>query len=412
MSAGAGAGRPGSLLLIIGHFWPDTPRLALSAREAGFTVHVTAPRSHRLSQLDWVHSQGTYSRLRPSRSVAQVLNARPFDLVIPTDDAAATAVFEAYLTGQLSEAALATVRRSLGDPGTFASRCARAAVAEVVAREGVRAPRTWEVRSERELPAIVAQSGLPAVVKADSSFAGHGVSIVGDAAAADAAYLTLSQPPRIPAALGRLLPKDDGTHPNRTRLWGRQRVTIQEFVPGEPATMAVAAWEGQVLGSVGVRVLGTLGARGPASVVEPLQHPEMEQAAAAVARGLRFSGLFGLDFILSPDRATASLLELNSRSVPISHLQLPWQPRPLLHLLAERVGVEPPPPRPPLPAEPIALFPQAWLASSDEPRRRYGELDLPADQGVIDVCLAPMVAGLSGRIVERTLRIGVRHQEP
>jgi ATP-grasp domain len=406
---GRDTGRSGSLVLVIGELWPQASRLALAARDAGFDVHVIAPRSHSIRRLKWVRSLGVYSQLRPTRSVARALNARPFDLVIPTDQVSSDAVFEAYMTGRLNETTAAAVRRSLGDPSTFPIRSTRAVVAEIAASAGVSAPRTWAVPDEDSLAWILKEAGLPAVLKSDGSYGGRGVIIVKDEAGARAAYRALSRAPRTPDSLSWLLPAYDGSRPSRSRLWSRPVVTLQEFVDGGPATLAAVAWEGEVIGSLGFRVVSTWSQRGPATVVEPIQHPDLDRAAESLARGLGLSGLFGLDFILSADRSTASLLELNPRAVPTAHLRLPWQSRPLFHLLADRLGVDSPVPLPPLPADLIALFPQAWGPEPDDPAVPYGEGDVPDAEDVAELCLEPMVDGLRAKLTKRIMRIGVSH---
>ncbi len=412
MTHGNNTGRSGSLVLVIGELWPQASRLALAARDAGFHVHVVAPRSHSIARLKWVKSLGVYSQLQPTRSVARALNTRPFDLVIPTDQVSSDELFEAYMAGRLNGTTAAAVRRSLGDPSTFPIRSARAVVAEIAASAGVSAPRTWAVPDEDSLALILREAGLPAVLKSDGSYGGRGVIVVNDEAGATAAYRALSRAPRTPDGLGWLLPEYDGSRPSRSRLWSRPVVTLQEFVYGGPATLAAVAWEGEIIGSLGFRVVSTWSQRGPATVVEPIQHPDLDRAAAALARGLGLSGLFGLDFILSHDRSTASLLELNPRAVPTAHLRLPWQTRPLFHLLADRIGVDPPSPLPPLPADPIALFPQAWGGGPGNPSVPYGESDVPDAEDVAELCLEPMVDGLRAKVTKRIMRIGVSHQPP
>ena len=366
MSQGTGAGRTGSLVLVLGHPWPRVP-LTFAARDAGFSVHVVAPKKSPIAQLKWVHRLGTYSRLSPTRSVAKALNSAPFDLVVPTDDDAAAAIFEAYLRGHLNEQAAEGVRRSLGDPDSFPIRFARAAVADIGANAGVIGPPTWAVPDEGSLAAVLDAAGFPAVLKSDGSCAGLGVMIANDEAEARAAYRKLVRRRRRLAYLRWLLPAHDAFRPSRSLRFSQREVSVQAYVEGEQATLAAVAWQGEIIGSLGFRVISTQVLRGPAAEVEPIQHPDMELAAEVLARELGLSGLFGLDFVLSADGATASLLELNARLVPTSHLRLPWQPRPQMHLLADRLGLDSPPPPEDLPvsADVITLSPNARVAGPD-----------------------------------------------
>jgi hypothetical protein len=401
------------LLLITGRCWPETSRLALAARDAGFRVDLLAPRASPVAQLEWVQRIGSYSVFWPARSVSRVLNESRFDAIVPADDLAAKAVFDAYLAGRLNERARAAVRRSLGDAETFLMRHARAAVGDVAFSGGVSAPRTWAVTEEEALPGILTRAGFPAVLKSDGSFGGGEVIVVRDIDSARAVYRTLSRPPGLLSSLRLLFGGHDPYHLSRTLLRRKRSVSVQEFVEGTPATLSAVAWGGEVLGSVGFRVLRTRGTHGPASIIEPLSHPDMDRAAKVIARQLGLSGPFGLDFMLSRDGSTASLLELNPRAAPTTHLHLPCLRRPLFHLLADCVGADTPAPRPPLSAEQIALFPQSLADQSEDadPRSASAYLDVPQAQDVVDLCLST-VAVLPARSSRSARRLTAlsRHQ--
>lgn len=386
MNDGPDARRAPRLLLITGHRWLDTCRVALAAREAGFAVGLVGPGGHPVAALEWVEQVGTYSSLRPARSVARALNRCPCELLVPIDDLGAAALFEAHAAGWLEPRAARVVRRSLGDPASFGNRHARAVLAEIAASTGLPAPRTWPVDDADALPALIAAAGLPAVLKADGGSGGERVRIVADLDGARAAQRMLSRPPRIASALGWLV-HDRDAGPLRSRLVGeRPGVTLQEFLPGDQATLSAVAWRGEVIGSMSFRAVRTRSACGPATVVEPLQHPDMDRAARVIAERFGLSGLFGLDFALAPDRSRASLLELNPRATPTSHLYLGAMRRPPLHLLAERVGADAPAPVAPPLSSRIALFPQVALWGQSPGGDADTDFDLPRAPEVLDLC--------------------------
>ncbi|TAM69472.1 MAG: ATP-grasp domain-containing protein [Microbacteriaceae bacterium] len=390
------------LLLVTGHRWLDACRHALAAREAGFAVHLLAPKRHPIAALEWVNTVEAFSALRPHRTVANALNAMPFDLVVPIDDLGASALFETYLDGMLSNEAALTVERSLGDPASFGIRHARAEIGQIATRAGLAAPGTWPLR-EDTLASDLETAGFPAVLKTDGSFGGQQVIVVDDLDAARAGYLALSRPPRLLGAFGQLVLDHDETSLRPALARSRSPVSVQQFVNGGPATMSVAAWEGEMLGYVGSRALQTQPGNGPATIIEPLQHPDLERAARVIASELGLSGLFGLDFVLAPDRSTASLIELNPRATPTAHLRPPSLHRPLFHLLADSLGMAAPPPRPALPEGPIGLFPQAATADPGGTHALPAHLDLPREQDVVDLCRAELATRPPGAL-ERVIR--------
>src|SRR3984885_12186031 len=110
-------------------------------------------------------------------------------------------------------------------------------------------------------------------------------------------------------------------------LWAWQRrtaskMTIQEFIPGRPATTMFACWRGEVLASSTVEVLVSQAPTGAANVVQVYKNNEIEDAVRLLARKLQLSGFHGLDFVLEQDTDAAYLLELNPRATQLGHLNL------------------------------------------------------------------------------------------
>jgi hypothetical protein len=345
-------------VLVAAHRWVHTARLALAARDAGFEVGLIGPTDHPLADLRWVRRVGHYSPLRPTRSIVHALNETSIDLLLPVDDLAVSGLFRAYADPRTGTDAATTIRRSLGNPDTFPFRHDRAAVINRARNAGVVVAETWPTTSWALLAEAAEKAGFPAVLKADRSFGGQGVVLVNNLRDAGQAYSRLRRPPGLRRGLARLIADDDPNYLASTISRDRPSVSVQRFIAGSAANLVAAAWDGRVLGHVGVRVLRTAGTQGPATVVEPFEHPDMSYAAAVLARELGLSGLFGLDFILECDGRSAELIEFNPRATPTAHLQPRSLERPLLELLAGRLGVSTPSSRPHRVTGAIPLFPQ------------------------------------------------------
>ena len=390
------------LLLVTGARWLSASRYALAARQAGFEVSLLGPRAHPVARLDWVDVVGEFSAFRLPATLARILNETPFALLVPTDDLGFAIVVDAYRQGMLNDRAAHTVERSLGAPSSFGIRHSRIELGGLAARTGLVAPVTIGLDGGNLDEALDA-TGLPAVLKVDGGAGGQQVMIVQDADQAAAAYRVLARRPSIVNAVGRLVLDHDETYLAPAIARSAPVVSVQQFAPGEPANLAVASWQGEVLGQVGARAVRSQPGNGPATIIEPFEHPDMTRAASVVARELGLSGLFGLDFVLAPDRSSAALIELNPRATPTSPLLPPSVSRPLWHLLADAVGVDAPPPPPPLPAGPIALFPQLTEIHRDDAAAAAAHLDLPAAQDVVELCRNGSFREAPG-VLERTIR--------
>lgn len=380
------SGADENLLLVAGQRWRDTSKLALVARDAGLTVHLHGPKGHPLLELDWVRQAGVYSTFQPVRSVTKVLNDAEYALVMPTDDQAAAALFETYWAGRLSERGKETLRRSLGDPSTFKLRHDRWALSKIASDAGLPAPRTWPVPDVKTLDSALEVLGFPAVLKSDESFGGDGVTVVQRGSAVHDVYSELGGLPRLRSAVGWLVFDREADYLRRLLNRRHRAVTLQEFIEGEPATLSAVAWQGKVLGTIAFRVLKTRYEAGPAVILEPITHMDIERAAEVVADKLGLSGAFGLDFILSDDGAAAHLLELNPRPAPTFPLFLPSLTQPLMNTLAERVGVVAPAVRAPIPATRIGVFPHVLDEAQEGLDLEGVYVDVPADDGVAELC--------------------------
>ncbi len=196
---------------------------------------------------------------------------------------------------------------SLGPSASYGIIASRAGLIAAAQSAGLDAPDCAEVATAAELKERLREFGVPAFLKADGTHGGEGVKLLRDLGDADAAFASM--------------------HPTAS-LFGagfakRERViSVQKAVEGQPANCCAFAWRGEVAAVVSVVTLETLHTFGVATVVRPVENAAMRHAARAIARKLKLSGFFGLDFILQDDGERAWVLELNPRPTPISHFAL------------------------------------------------------------------------------------------
>jgi len=295
-----------------------------------------------------------------------------------------------------------SIARSLGRPETFRQRGERVTTAALAGEAGIDVPCTQVVSSGGRLGEVLSLVGLPAVLKTDRSSGSQGVVLVQDQAEAEDALRHLAGRPSVARGVARWWRDDDASYvaPGLARV--APVVSAQSFVPGTPATITVACWEGEVLGEVALRVVRpTEFCGGSATVVEPVTAGEMGVAARVLVKALGLSGLCGLDFHLRPDGGL-SFLELNPRATPTAHLPTAGGTT-LLSLLAPAWGAVPAARsnRGPGPS-PVALYPQERVRDVASPWTGTDHEDVPA--GAPDV-VALVTAGLATPIPSVPARI-------
>jgi hypothetical protein len=232
------------------------------------------------------------------------------------------------------------ITRSLGAAQHFEVVASRERLQNVAQELGIRVPRTARIRTQGELSMWFERSVDRAVLKQDGTWGGRGVRVVYSQAEAAAELKQMLRPLSWPAVCKRLVVDRDPI-----ALWSRKDrtpiVTLQEYIPGRPANLMMACWNGQVLGAVTAEVLHAQGATSAAMVVRLIDHPEIEQAAYGLAKRLQLSGFYGLDFILEEGTRAAYLLELNPRCTQLGHLPMDGQGD-LVGLLCRQLGVNSP----------------------------------------------------------------------
>jgi carbamoylphosphate synthase large subunit len=352
------------ILLTDTNRWALAARLAIGLSEAGCQVSAICPTpGHPLMKTRAVQRTFHYSGLHPLKSLAAAIKAVDPDIIVPSCDRGVRhlhelhAQAESYETGETKMAAL--IERSLGSPASYSIVSSRYDLVTLAREEGVRVPNTSRADTPEELESWRAQESFPWVLKADGTWGGGGVMIVKTPDQIEQSFKQLGRMFRLGRAVKRLVV-------NRDSFWLRpwwnrspHPFTVQSYIHGRPANCAVVCWQGRVLAGIGVEVVCSEGATGPASVVRVVDNPEMKFAAERLACRLGLSGFFGLDFIIEEGSGRAYAIEMNPRTTPLSHLRL-GKGRDMASALWAQLANQPVPEAEPVTRnEMIAYFPEA-----------------------------------------------------
>jgi hypothetical protein len=397
--------------------WPNAARLAVVLADSGCSVYAICPvPGHPLSKVSTLQKIFRYNSLRPLDSLASAIKASAPEMIVPCDDRAVQHLHElhsrASLRGGSESSTASLIERSLGSPGSYPIVSARYDLLNLAREEGLRAPKTKLINSLDDLKAWCVGDTLPVVLKVDGTWGGNGVKVAHTSAQAEAFFSELTRMPGAAALIKRMLLDRDRFW--LRSLWHRARPALcaQSLVHGRAANCAAVCWEGKVLAAIGVEVVSTRRSEGPATVVRVVDNPEMILAADRIARRLRLSGFFGLDFIIEDGSGAAYLIEMNPRCTNLCHLQL-GKGRDMVAALCAHMSGQPLRQTPSIVQnQTIAYFPEAWhykseflqLSFPDIPR---GEIEL------IRELLAPSSERtVCGRIVDHLRKLKIRMGAP
>jgi hypothetical protein len=366
----APAAAPTRVLLTDTNRWALSARLAIALSDAGCEVSAICPTpGHALSKTRAVKGIFPYSGFRPLESLIAAIETVDPDIVVPSCDRGVAHLHELHAQSQcggLRESKLAAlIERSLGSPTSYPIVSSRYDLLSLAREEGVRVPRTSRANTSAELESWRARESFPWVLKADGTWGGGGVKIVQNSDQVQQSFTQLAGMFRLSRAAKRFVV-------NRDLFWllpswhrSPHAVSVQSYIQGRPANCAVFCWKGTVLAGIGVEVVSSDGATGPARVVRVVNNAEMVFAAERIAFRLGLSGFFGLDFMIEEGTGAAYLIEMNPRITPLCHLRL-GKERDMAGALRAKLANQPYQEATPLTQnEMIAYFPQAWNCNKE-----------------------------------------------
>jgi hypothetical protein len=310
-----------------------------------------------------------YNSLRPLDSLLAAIETTAPQIIIPCDDRGVQHLHELYERahglGTPGNELMKLIEYSLGSPDSFPVVSARYALLKVACEEGIRVPDTKILNSVDDLKSWQAGQKLPWVLKGDGTFGGRGVRIAQTPEQAEQFFLEIIGLFTARRVIKRTIVNRD---PFWLRPWWNNHkptVIVQSHIQGRPANCAVVCWKGEVLAGISVEVVSAEGLTGPANIVRVVDNPEMMLAAERIARRLRLSGFFGLDFMVEEGSGSPYLIEMNPRCTPLCHLQL-GKGHDMVEALSSQLSGRPMRERPPVTQNDlIAYFPQAWRCKSE-----------------------------------------------
>jgi hypothetical protein len=280
---------------------------------------------------------------------------------------------------------------SLGAPLYRAAWGRRQEVQGLAAAAGIRIPPGRSVATVDDALAFASRHGYPVMLKLDDTDGGLGVAACANEEELRKAFGGLpaevaSDPSRRQRLRGFLMRRLDG-YPGR-RAGG---LSIQAYVAGTPAMSCFVARQGQVYAGLTATALQTAGPRAPSTVVRLAGNDEIGAATEAFARRVGFSGIGGLDFIVSHRDGRAYMTEFNPRPIPIFHLGARVGVDLAAGLREAWRGTAPrAPSRAAVEERVIPLFPQEWYRDPESEWLAACAEDIPLDDPML---LAACVAG-------------------
>ncbi|KAB8123599.1 ATP-grasp domain-containing protein [Komagataeibacter medellinensis] len=372
-----------TVLIITSVWWSAITRAALEFLESAVTVHALCPPGHSLRCLKGIRTFQNYPYLSTTAVLSDaIVRIRP-DLIIPADDRAVGALHQVYREADPKTPAGTLCRdiitRSLGQSDYFAYTQTRLRLIDMLRARDIPTPAAINLNDVNDLKRWCASTPGPWVLKRDRSWGGSGVVIADTLQEAENGFRRLSQPVRMACALRVLLADRDIYSFMEATTRQSMPVIAQAYIPGKPANIMVACWEGKVIGMLGVDVVSYQGRTGAATVIEITQSADMERAAQVTCATLNLSGFFGLDFVRCAKTGTYHFIEMNPRLTQIGHLYHGGTT--LIHRLLHHIcGSRQPACTPAMEAEGrrmIALFPQILRADASTLRHGAAWIDIP-----------------------------------
>lgn len=348
--------------------WLGIGRYPYELRKVGFEVGTVCPPDVVLSHTRHVNRRFPIVGQDANSVVTTFARAlhewRPV-LVIPGDERVLHflhRVVEADAAGRpigLDAEAMAVVRRSLPDQRFFQATNNKYEFSAMARSLGVRTPENAEVANVADALQFAEAHRYPVVLKAGVGYGGMGVT-------------TCRDEDELVAAVGSLAKARTGAQGPTARA------SVERFIAGPVGSIAGVALDGEFL--VGHCSDKTVchPANGPSTIRTFRDLPEVEDFTARVVSHTRFTGFFGVDYIVDGESGLPYIIEMNARPTPAGHLGrlAGWSP---MLALYNRLNGLPLPPRQTKPGWVVALYPQEVIRDPDSPYLQTAYHDVPED---------------------------------
>jgi ATP-grasp domain len=367
-----------SVLIVAAKWWPLSARVGAELARQGCRVSALCPAGHPLTHVRTLEHIERYRGVRSLSCLSRTIKSLRPDIVIPCDDGV---VAQLHALHESDPSLRAVIEASLGDPSSYPIVRSRRQLLEAAVALGIPVPETRRVRGAEDLAFWHQQIAEVAVLKVDGESGGNGVRICKSLADSLAAWREFKAPQSSAAGWKRLAVDRDPVALWLCKHHRGPEITVQRAIYGQPANIMAVCRDGKVLAQVSVVVLASEGLTGAARIIWRVKEPRMAQAAALLAKRLKLTGFFGLDFMIETDTGVPHLIEMNPRCTQLGHLEFPDQGSLAGALSAEWRGAVAPAADNPILLDTIALFPQALNALPAGSRRLDGAyLDVPRDQ--------------------------------
>jgi hypothetical protein len=355
--------------------WPSAGRLAGAFVAAGCLVDGLLPAEHPAARSRYFKRVHPYRPLGDFSSFLEATEQSRADLIVPLDDRATALLLRARERAPNHIAAL--IAQSLGKTANYTKLMSRSGFIDAAREANIRTPKTRAIMNDADLDDAISEIGFPSVLKADGTWGGDGVVIVNDRDEALLAFRKLSNPSSSLRNLVRAIRRSDAHFLRAAVETKTPAISMQQFVPGKPATTSFACWQGKLLAANHLETLAAEEANGPASVLRRIESVEMDEAATRLAAHFELSGLHGLDYIRD-GQGQAHLIEINPRSPQSSYMSF-GTGHDLVSALATQVDGKTRKPRSRLADDVVALFPQEWMRDPTSPYLTTAFHDVPWD---------------------------------
>lgn len=365
MSSPKAAARP-RVLLTDTERWASAARLAIALSEAGADVSFLCPAHHPIEKARGIARILNFRGANPLDSIQRAIESVRPEIIVPGDERSVQLLYELHSRAvEHGNGEVATlISCSLGSPESFPILSSRYEFLALAREEGLDVPETHAIREFGDLERLKESKSFPWVMKVDGTSAGRGVRFVQSPNEADQFFAKARASHTTGRALKRVVVNRDRFFLRRWWLGFSPEMIVQTVIQGSPANCAVMCWEGRVLAGISARTVRAYGSTGPASVIRIVYDSAMMLAAKRIARRLRLSGYFGLDFMIEEASGIAYLIEINPRCTPLCHLRL-GEGRDMVGAALTQLSGKQHEAVKMTSDELIAYFPQAWLSNSE-----------------------------------------------